>query len=192
MSELPSGTVTFLFTDIEGSTHLWENYPKAMPLALARHDAILRQQIETYAGALFKTVGDAFCAAFATASDALVAALAIQRSLRQEDWGELPTLTVRIALHTGSAEERNGDYFGPPLNRIARLMNTGYSGQILMSLATQELARDVLPDGISLYDLGEHRLKDLHRPERIFQVIAPDLERTFPPLKTLTHSPITC
>jgi predicted ATPase/class 3 adenylate cyclase len=189
MSELPSGTITFLFTDIEGSTQLWDNYPTEMPLVLSRHDAILRRQIDAHEGVLFKTVGDAFCAAFTTSASALSAALAIQRALRHENWGQIPPLMVRIALHTGSAEERDGDYFGPPLNRISRLMSAGYGGQILMSLATQELVRDALPEGISLRDLGEHRLRDLHRPERIFQVIAMDLERVFPALKTLDSQP---
>jgi class 3 adenylate cyclase len=181
---IPSGTVTFLFTDIEGSTQLWEQRPEAMKAALARHDALLRQAIETNNGYVFKTVGDSFYAAFPTAPEALTAALAAQRALAAETWGETP-IRVRMALHTGAAEERDGDYFGPPLNRVARLLSAGYGEQTLLSLATQELVRDCLPAKASLLDLGEHRLKDLFRPELVFQLNAPDLPSQFPPLKTL-------
>jgi predicted ATPase/class 3 adenylate cyclase len=185
----PTGTVTFLFTDIEGSTKLWERYPDAMKAALARHDEILRAAIETHGGYVFKTVGDAFCAAFSTAPDALEATLSAQRALSAEAWGETGPLKVRSALHTGAAEERGGDYFGPPLNRIARLLSAGHGGQILLSLATQELARDHLPEGVGLRDMGEHRLKDLARPEHVFQLVAPDLPADFVPLKTLDTHP---
>ena len=189
MPALPTGTVTFLFTDIEGSTHLWEQYPQAMQSALARHDAILHRCIESHGGAVFKTVGDAFYAAFAVAPDALAAAVAVQRALSAEDWVDIGSLRVRVALHTGTAEERDADYFGPPLNRIARLLAAGHGGQVLLSLATQELVRDHLPPGVELRNLGEHRLKDLHRPERIFQVVASDLAADFPPLRTLDTRP---
>ena len=121
MAELPSGTVTFLFTDIEGSTRLWETRPEAMAVALKRHDDLLRLAIGSCRGHVFKTVGDAFCAAFPTASDGVDAALAAQRSLGDEQWPEGAVLRVRMALHTGSAEERDGDYFGPVVNRSARL-----------------------------------------------------------------------
>ncbi len=182
----PTGTVTFLFTDIQGSTKLWERNPSAMSGALARHDEILQGAIEDHGGFVFKTVGDAFCAAFATAPDGLEAALEAQRALLTEEWSEaVGTLKVRMALHTGAAEERGGDYFGPPLNRVARLLSAGQGGQILLSLATQELVRDNLPDGADLRDLGERRLKDLFRPERVFQLVGPDLPASFPPLKTL-------
>ena len=184
MIPFPTGTVTFLFTDIEGSTKLWEEYPDAMKIALARHDTLLQQALESHNGCVFKTVGDAFCAAFATAPDALNAALSAQRVILSEDWGETP-IRVRIALHTGMAEERDGDYFGPPLNRVARLLSAGYGGQTLLSLATQELVRDQLPQGASLIDLGQHRLKDLFRPEHVYQLAASDLPTEFPPLKTL-------
>jgi predicted ATPase/class 3 adenylate cyclase len=189
VSALPTGTVTFLFTDIEGSTRLWEQHPEAMRAALARHDALLRHAIGTYGGRVFKSMGDAFCAAFATAPEALVAALSGQRALQAEAWNETGPLQVRMALHTGAAEERDGDYFGPPLNRVARLLEAGRGGQILLSLATQELARDRLPEGASLRDLGEHRLKDLVRPERIFQLLAPDLPADFARLRTLDTHP---
>jgi predicted ATPase/class 3 adenylate cyclase/DNA-binding XRE family transcriptional regulator len=182
---LPSGTVTFLFTDIAGSTKLWEQHPQAMPSALARHDALLRQTITAHGGGVFKTVGDAVCAAFARAPDALTAALAAQRALQAEDWGAIGPLRMRVALHTGVADERAGDYFGPPLNRAARLLSAGHGTQTLLSLATAELVREHLPPDVALRDLGPHRLKDLSRPEQIFQLVAPDLPADFPALHTL-------
>jgi predicted ATPase/class 3 adenylate cyclase len=181
----PTGTLTFLFTDIEGSTKLWERNPEVMQTALARHDEILRGATEQHGGYVFKTVGDAFCCAFWTATDALDAALEVQRTLFGEEWEETGPLKVRMALHTGAAEERDGDYFGPPLNRVARLLSAAHGAQVLLSLSTQELVRDQLPVGTTLRDLGEHRLKDLFRPERVFQLIAPDLPSEFPPLRTL-------
>src|ERR687894_2385677 len=186
----PSGTVTFLFTDIEGSSRMWEKSPETMRTALARHDEVLRSAIEAHGGHVFKTVGDAFCASFPTAPEALGAALSAQRALLvNEDWGEGGPPLVRMALHTGSAEERNGDYFGPPLNRVARLLSAAHGGQILLSLPAQELVRDLLPVGVELRDLGEHRLKDLARPERVFELLAPDLPAGFPPLRTLESRP---
>src|SRR6185295_6687444 len=175
MADLPGGTVTFLFTDIEGSTQLWEQHPQAMPAALARHDAIVRGAIESHAGVVVKTTGDGAHAAFATVPDALAAALAIGRAMEAEEWGALGALRVRMVLHTGITEERDGDYFGPPLNRAARLLAVCHGDQILLSRATQELVCDTLPPAVQLRDLGTHRLKDLTRPEHIFQVVAPDL-----------------
>jgi predicted ATPase/class 3 adenylate cyclase len=190
MAGPPTGTVTFLFTDIEGSTKMWEGSPGAMRIALARHDEILREAIETRRGYVFKTVGDAFCAVFTTVQDAVDAALTAQRLLFSEAWSEeIGSLRVRMALHTGAAEERDGDYFGPPLNRVARLLSSGHGGQMLLSLAAQELVRDQLPEETALRDLGESRLKDLFRPERVFQLTAPDLPSEFPPLRTLEGRP---
>jgi predicted ATPase/class 3 adenylate cyclase len=183
------GTITFLFTDIEGSTRLWEQYPEAMHGVLSRHDLLLRQAIESQGGQVFKTMGDEICAAFVTAPAALTAAVAAQRILQGEAWGETGPLRVRIALHTGAAEEREGDYVGPPLNRVARLLAVGYGGQVLLSQPTYELVRDALPDGMSLRDLGQHRLKDLVRPEHIFQLVSPDLPADFPPLQSLNLLP---
>src|SRR5215213_7359269 len=160
-----------------------------MQAALARHDELLRGAIEEHGGYVFKTVGDAFCAAFLTAPDALEAALDAQRLLLKERWGESDPLRVRMALHMGAAEERDGDYFGTPVNRVARLLSAGHGGQVLLSLPTQELVRDQLPAGTSLMDLGERRLKDLFRPERIFQLTAPSLPSEFPPLRTLESHP---
>jgi predicted ATPase/class 3 adenylate cyclase len=189
MSELPTGTVTFLFTDIEGSTKLWERYPDAMRIALARHDDILRSAIETHGGRVFKTIGDAFCAVFPTAPPALASALTIQRALEQESWREGRGIRVRVALHTDACETRAGDYFGMPLNRVARLRSAGHGGQILLSHQTAELVRDTLPPDVTLRDLGKHRLKDLTRPENIYQLNAPDLPRSFAPLQTLDYRP---
>src|SRR5918993_2292095 len=181
----PTGTLTFLFTDIEGSTKLWERDSSVMQLALARHDEILRSVMEERGGYVFKTVGDAFCCAFPTAPDALEAALEVQRKLFSSEWEQIGTLRVRMALHVGAAQERDGDYFGPPVNRVARLLSAAHGGQVLLSLATQELVRDQLPVGRSLMDLGERHLKDLFRPERVFQLVSAELPSEFPPLRTL-------
>jgi len=183
-SPLPTGTVTFLFTDIEGSTRLWEEHAAAMRAALARHDALLRACIDGHSGHVFKTGGDAFCAAFHTASDALAAALEAQRALHREPWPEGAKLRVRMALHSGSVEVRAGDYFGAPLNRVARLLATGHGGQTLLSEATHDLCRDQLPPLASVRALGAHGLKDLGRPEAVFQVCHPDLPQSFPPLRS--------
>jgi predicted ATPase/class 3 adenylate cyclase/Tfp pilus assembly protein PilF len=181
----PTGTVTFLFTDIEGSTKRWERHPEVMQTALVRHDEILTVATEQHGGYVFKTVGDAFCCAFPTAPDALKAALDAQRLLLKERWGESNPLKVRMALHMGVAEEREGDYFGPPVNRVARLLSAAHGGQVLLSLPTHEMVRDQLPARVSLRDLGEHHLKDLFRPERVFQLVSPDMPSEFPPLRTL-------
>ena len=183
VADLPTGVVTFVFTDIESSTRLWEQYPQAMRAALACHDAILRQAIETHDGVIFGTAGDAFYAAFSDARAALAAALAAQRALGAQAWDEIGALRVRMALHAGAAELRDGDSFGPPLNRTARLLAAGHGGQILLSLTTQELVRDSLPPGVALDNLGEHYLKDLIQPEQIFQLVATDLPADFPPLR---------
>jgi len=156
-----------------------------MQSALARHDEILRNATEEHGGYVFKTAGDSFCCAFPTAPDALEAALESQRGLLSEKWAETGPIRVRMALHTGATQERDGDYFGPPLNRVARLLSAAFGGQVLLSAATQEMVRDQLPAGASLMDLGERRLKDLFRPEKVFQVLAPGLPSVFPPLRTL-------
>src|SRR5918994_145697 len=189
MNDLPSGTVSFLFTDIEGSTKRWERQPQAMAAAVARHDSLMRAAIAEHGGHVFKTVGDAFCAAFSTASAALAAALAAQRGLAAEPWGDAGQIRVRMAVHVGVAEERDDDYFGPAVNRVARLMSASHGGQVLLSLSAGELLRDSLPADADLRDMGEHRLKDLSRPERIFQLVVPDLPSDFPPLVTLDLRP---
>ena len=181
---LPTGTVTFLFTDIEGSTRLWESEQAAMQAALPRHDALVRQCIAHHGGYVFKTGGDAFCAAFHTAPDALAAALESQRAIHAERWPGAAKLRVRMALHTGAAELRDGDYFGAPLNRAARLLAAGHGGQTLLSESTHDLCRDHLPPLATAKALGEHGLKDLARREAVFQLCHPDLPQSFPPLKT--------
>src|SRR5436190_10630638 len=189
MDTLHGNTFTFLFTDIEGSTKLWEQYPEGMRDALARHDALLEQIITAHGGHVFKTVGDAFCAAFARPSDALDAALDTQEAMQAEPWGELETLRVRVALHTGAAQERGNDYFGPALNRVARLLSAGHGSQTLLSQSTYEAVRSHLPPSLELRDMGERRLKDLTRPEHIYQVVVSGLPSEFPPLKTLDYRP---
>jgi predicted ATPase/class 3 adenylate cyclase len=185
---LPTGTVTFLFTDIEGSTRLWETHPEQMELAFPRQETLLRQGILAHHGYPYKMIGDAFQAAFSSALDALDAALEIQHGLSVEPWGETP-IRVRMALHTGVTEERGDDYVGPVLNRLARLLVAGYGGQILLTQATADLLIDQLPAGVLLKDLDTHNLKDLVRPEHIYQVVAPGLQTEFPALKTTHRQP---
>lgn len=185
----PSGTVTFLFTDIEGSTSLWERDPEAMQRASARQEAIVREAMAAHGGYVYKMIGDAFQVAFSTATAALAAAVAAQRALHAEPWGPIGMLKVRMALHTGVTEERGDDYVGPDLNRIARLLSTGHGGQVLLSEATADLVRDHLPEEVVLRNLGEHPLKDLHRAEHIYQLIAPELPADYPPLRTSVARP---
>ncbi len=182
---IPTGTVTFLFTDIEGSTRLWESQQAAMQAALSRHDALVRQCVTGHRGHVFKTGGDAFCAAFHTAPDAIAAALEAQRALHVERWPDPIRIRVRMALHTGAVEYRDGDYFGTPLNRVARLLAVGHGGQTLLSESTHDLCRDQLPPLAAAKSLGEHGLKDLARREAVFQLCHPDLPQSFPPLKTM-------
>jgi len=181
----PSGTVTFLFTDVEGSTTWWEQHKEAMRRSLVRLDAILREAIAARGGYVFKTIADTFYAAFAHPAAAIGAALEAQRAFYAEAWGPPGPLRVRMALHTGMAEAQAGDYHGLPLSRAARLLAAGHGGQILLSRATAELIREELPPQAALRDLGTHRLKDLTHPEQILQLITPDLPSDFPPLQTL-------
>jgi len=156
---LPTGTVTFLFTDIEGSTQRWETHREAMKVAVRRHDELMHAAVAAHEGYVFKTIGDAFCAAFRSAPDAIIAALDAQRAINQEDFSAVDGLKVRMAVHTGLADERGGDYFGPTVNRVARLLAIGHGGHILLSGVTRDLAHSDLPAGASLIDLGSHRLK---------------------------------
>ena len=184
-SERPSGTVTLLFTDIEGSTRLWEQDPAAMNDALQKHDSLLRSAIEASGGYVFNTAGDAFCAVFSTAKGALEAARDAQLSLSAQLWPEGIVLRVRMALHTGECEERGGDYFGPAVNRVARLESVAHGGQVILSRATADLVRASLPRGLELRELGTHRLKDLSRPEELSQLVVEGLIADFPPLRSL-------
>jgi predicted ATPase/class 3 adenylate cyclase len=184
---IPSGTVTLLFSDIEGSTHLWERAPEAMASALERHDALVRTAMEEHGGYVFKTIGDAFCVAFTTGHSALRAALALQRALTLEPWPEGAVIRVRVALHTGVCQERDGDYFGPTVNRTARLMAIAHGGQVLVSGVTAELLSDFPPDEGLLRDLGQHRLRDLGRPEHVWQLSSATIPSQFPPLQSLDN-----
>jgi predicted ATPase/class 3 adenylate cyclase len=188
-ARLPSGTVTFLFTDVEGSTRLWDENPDVMNHAMPRHDELLRDAVESHHGFIVKDAGDGFHAAFATAHDAVTAAVAAQRALLADDWNITPNVRARMGIHTGEADVRAGDYRGGTVNRAERLMSVAHGGQIVVSAATQELLHDALPEKYGFIDLGEHRLRDLGRPERLFQVAHPDLRREFPPLRSLYAFP---
>lgn len=170
MVERPTGTVTFLFTDVEGSTRAWEEHPRDMGAALAKHDAILTEAIESRNGYVFATGGDAFSAAFSDPLDAATVALEVQQAMSEADWGPVGPLRVRMALHTGITEERDGDYFGPPLNRTARIMSAASGGEVLLSETTAGLLRHLLPPQVWLHDLGERRLADLEGREHIFEL----------------------
>jgi predicted ATPase/class 3 adenylate cyclase len=183
-------TVTFLFTDIEGSTRLWEEHPDLMGLAVARHDAILRQSVEEAGGKVFKSLGDSIYAAFDQPSQAVAAALDAQQALADQEWPTSNPLRVRMAVHSGECEHRGGDYFGRPLNRTARLLAIGHGGQVLVSDCVRETTADRLPDGAQLVPLGDHRLRDLAMPERVFGLVHPSLPSIFPPLRSVGRDDI--
>ena len=182
-TEPPTGDVTFLFTDVEGSTGLWERQPDAMRIALEEHDRRLRAAIDAHNGYVFTTAGDSFAAAFTSVPDALAATIDAQLHLL-EPCGDID-IRIRIGLHTGVASVRDGDYFGAVVNRCARIMSAGHGGQILLSGATATLVRSDLDPPVELVDLGEHRLKDLLRPEHIYRVRHPELADRFAPFRTL-------
>jgi len=184
-----SRTLTFLFTDIEGSTQRWGQDRDAMAAALSRHDALMRAAIGAHGGEVFKTVGDAFYAVFATAPAAVAAAIDAQHALAAEDFSAIGGVFVRMALHTGAPQERDGDYFGPTVNRVARLLAIGHGEQVLISSATVALLEGEMPALTGLLDLGAHRLKDLARAEHVYQLLAPGLRESFPPLRSLDALP---
>ena len=186
---LPTGTVTFLFSDIEGSTERWETHHDAMKAAVERHEQLLRQAISRYGGYIFKTLGDAFCSAFATAPNALNAAVDAQRALGTEDFSAVQALRVRMGLHTGYADERDADYFGPTVNRVARLMSIGHGAQVLLSDATHALVQNEAPPDTIFTDLGLHRLKDFAQPEHVWQATFNGHKCDFPPLRSLDALP---
>jgi predicted ATPase/class 3 adenylate cyclase len=188
-SSRPTGTVTLLFTDIEDSTRLWEENTERMRGALQDHDRIVRAAIVDEGGYVFKTLGDAFCSAFDTAPGALNAALRAQLELVRARGNSTDPIRVRIALHAGMADERRGDYFGPALSRVARLLALGHGGQTLVSETVYDLVRYNLPPRVSLRDLGQHRLKDLQHPTRVFQLVHPELPSEFPALSSLDALP---
>jgi predicted ATPase/class 3 adenylate cyclase len=188
VGDIPSGTVTLLFTDIEGSTRLWEEHPVEMRVALARHDELVRSAVEGARGWVFKTVGDAFCVAFGSAGAAVAGAVAAQRALSDEAWPEPVRIRARMALHSGECIERDDDYFGPTVNRAARIEAIAHGGQLLMSASTASLLPpNAMPDRVIVRDLGEHRLKDLAAPERVFQIDVDGLQSEFPPLRSLAN-----
>jgi class 3 adenylate cyclase len=190
MSDLPSGTVTFLFTDIEGSTRLAQQYPEAMPRLMARHNEILSQSIQAHEGYVYEIAGDSFCGAFSASIDAVSAALDAQQRLHNEAWSPAP-IKVRMGIHTGTVKlnDQNGYTGYATLALAQRVMSAGHGGQVLLSGATRELVRDSLAEHTELVDLGERRLKDLLRPERLYQLNALGLPSKFPPLNTLDAFP---
>jgi predicted ATPase/class 3 adenylate cyclase len=185
---LPSGTLTFLFTEVEGSTLLWDEIPDVMRHATPHHDELLRDAVESNDGFIVKAAGDGFHAVFATAHNAVTAAAAAQRALLADDWNMAETVRVRMGIHTGEAEVRDADYTGGAVNRAKRLMSVAHGGQIIVSAATEELLHDTMPEKYGFIDLGEHRLRDLGQPEHLFQLVHPDLGREFAPLRTLDAS----
>src|SRR5512142_1712295 len=193
-SDRPTGTVTFLFTDIEGSTDLAQQYPDALPALLARHHDLLQQAIDAHHGYVFQIIGDSFHVAFLTALDAFQAALDAQRLLQREAWNPAQ-IKVRMGINTGAAQavsddDRSGGYSGySTLARVQRVMSTANGGQVLLSNASADLVQNELPAGVTLRDMGEHHLKGLTSLERLWQLTAPDLISDFPALATLSVVP---
>ncbi len=181
--------MTFVFTDIEGSTKRWELYSADMEKAVRRHDELMRTAFAENGGRVFKTIGDAFCVAFPRPQDAVAAAATAQRSLAAEDFAAVDGLRVRMAIHTGTADERDGDYFGTTVNRVARILAVGNGGQVLISGVAADLVVAELPPHATMRDLGQHRLRDLERPEQIYQLVLRDVPGEFPPLRSLDRLP---
>ena len=189
MREPPTGTVSFLFTDIVGSTRLWEKFPDQMGGALARHDSLIRSAVEDHAGFVFKTVGDAVCAAFQSPRNSLEAAIDSQRALSSEDWKEIGDLKVRMGIHAGAAEFRDGDYFGSTLSRVSRIEGAAHGGQILLSGIAVELLEEESPGAVAFKSLGNYRLRNLDRPEHLYQAVVPGLADSFPPPRSMEALP---
>ncbi len=186
-ANLPSGTVTFLLTDVEGSTRRWDQNPAAMRQAMAAHDAIIGSLVGEHGGTQVESgrEGDSVLAVFTRASDAVASAVAMQRAFSDQAWPDRAEVHIRIAIHSGEAELRAGHYYGPAVYRCARLLATGHGDQVLLTQGARDLVVDALPDGVALRDLGSHRLRDLERPERVYQVVAPRLRIEFPPLRSM-------
>jgi predicted ATPase/class 3 adenylate cyclase len=180
-------TATYLLTDIEGSTRLWDADREAMAVALAAHDGLLRSSVEAAGGSVLKGTGDGLLATFDRPEWAVAAALEGQRALDEHDWSTVGPIRVRMAIHSGGVEVRDGDIFGPPLNRVARLLAIGHGGQVLVSGVTATMVEAGLPPTVSLIDLGEHRLRDLAHAEHVFQLVAPGLARDFPALRSVAE-----
>jgi predicted ATPase/DNA-binding SARP family transcriptional activator len=184
---LPSGTVTFLLTDLEGSTRRWDRYPAEMRQAMVVHDELLGRLVAAHGGVQVESgrEGDSVFAAFTRASDAVACGVAAQRAFADQAWPKGADLHVRIAINSGESELRGGHYYGPTVYRCARVLVTGYGDQVLVTQASHDLAVDALPGGVGLRDLGSHRLRDLERPEHVFQAVGPGLRAEFPPLKSM-------
>jgi predicted ATPase/class 3 adenylate cyclase len=189
ISDASPETLTFVFTDLESSTRLWERFPDAMKAAVERHDAILRDAVQGSDGRVVKITGDGLMAVFSSATDGVNACLEAQHALQDEAWSETGPLRVRMGIHAGQAQPRGGDFYGPSVNRAARIMAAAHGGQVLLSAFAAELAEERLPGEARLRDLGDHRLKDLFQPEHIFQLVHPGLPSDFPPLATLSDRP---
>ncbi|MCI0895120.1 MAG: adenylate/guanylate cyclase domain-containing protein, partial [Chloroflexi bacterium] len=191
MPDLPIGTITYMFTDVEGSTLLWQQHPDEMRAVMARHDSLLTSAVEANDGTVVRPrgEGDSIFAVFLRATDAVGAACAAQQFIFRETWPKDIAINVRMALHTGESELREHDYYGTTVNRCARLRAIAHGGQVLVSQATAQLVQDMLPEGVFLRDMGSHRLKDLQRPEQVFQLIHPELPADFPDLKSLDAHP---
>jgi class 3 adenylate cyclase len=190
MSKLPSGTVTLLFTDIEGSTRLLQDLGDRYRNVLAEHQRLLRAVFDEHGGHEVSTQGDAFFVAFARASDAVAAAVDGQRVLAAHPWAEGVGLRVRMGIHSGEPTVVAGDYVGLDVHRAARICSAGHGGQVLVSRGTYELVTRELPPGTGLRDVGEHRLKDLAQPEQLYQLVIPGLAADFPQLKTMGRRPM--
>ncbi len=189
MSNLPAGTVTFLFTDVEGSTRMWDVFPDDMRVALALHDDAVTSAVAAHGGCVVKHTGDGLFLAFASAQQAFACAVDAQRRLSAADWPDvIGPLGVRMALHTADAEPVDGDYHSPEVNRVARIEAAGHGGQVLLSDAARAFITD-LPQGVSVRDLGEHALRGISRPERIHEASIEELRTVFPPLRTASAIP---
>src|SRR5260370_1026904 len=189
MRNLPAGTVTLLFSDIEGSTHLLQQLGERYTSVLAECRNILRAAFQEWNGHEVDTQGDAFFVAFARATDAVLAAVEVQRALASHPWPEGAVVRVRMGLHTGEPTLTAEGYVGLDVHRAVRIMSAGHGGQVLLSQTTCNLVEQDLPDDVSLRDLGEYRLKDLGRPRHLFQLAIPGLSADFPRLRTLDTYP---
>ena len=187
LSFLPTGVITYLFTDLEGSTQLWQQHPDEMSGVLARHDALLTSVIEEHGGMVVRSrgEGDSLFAVFLRARDAASTACAVQLAILEEPWPLDLSIKVRMALHTGESELREHDYYGPVVNRCARLRGIAHGGQVVLSQVTAELVQDALAEGVTLQDMGAHRLRGMERPEQVFQLLHPGLPSDFPALDSL-------
>jgi class 3 adenylate cyclase len=191
---LPVGVVTFLFTDVEGSTRLWEQSPDSMMEAIRQHDEAIERAAGDHGGVPVRPrgEGDSRFVVFSSAADAVEAAAKMQRLLANVEWATPRPLLVRMALHTGEADLQLGDYYGSAVNRAARLRAIAHGGQSIMSAATWEVVQDDLPPGVSIRDMGQHGLKDLARPEHVYQIDVAGLRDAFLRWRRSMRFPTTC